>query len=141
MSGESKASPHVKGPAFDPKGPLDPSRALVPAVVKVNEKIVNRGLWPKLKTVAARVPFVSEVLAIWYAARDPETPTTAKAMIMAALAYFVLPLDAIPDILPAIGYTDDAAVIAAVIAIVSRNIKPRHRDAAKAALARLTSDV
>ena len=141
MSGESKASPHVNGPAFDPQAPLDPSRALVPAVVKVNERIVNRGLWPKLKTVAARVPFVSEVLAIWYAARDPETPTTAKAMIMAALAYFVLPIDAIPDILPAIGYTDDAAVIAAVIAIVSRNIKPHHREAAKAALVRLTSDV
>ena len=137
MSGESKASPHVNGPGFDPADPLDRSRALVPAVVKVNERIVNRGLWPKLQSVAARLPFVSEVLAVWYCARDPETPATAKGMIMAALAYFVLPLDALPDILPAIGFTDDAAVIAAVIAIVGRNLKPRHREAAKAALARL----
>jgi hypothetical protein len=58
----------------------------------------------------------------------PTTPTAAKGMMMAALAYFVLPTDAIPDVLPAIGFTDDAAVIAAVIAIVGKNLKPRHKE-------------
>ncbi len=137
MSGDSKASPHVNGHGFDPKAALDPARALVPAVARLNERIVDTGLWPKLRRAAARIPFAADVLSVWYCARDPETPTTAKAMIMAALAYFVMPMDAIPDILPAIGYTDDAAVIAAVLAIVGRNLKPRHKDAAKAALERL----
>ncbi|HEX7760402.1 MAG TPA: YkvA family protein [Caulobacteraceae bacterium] len=140
MSGDSKASPHVNGKGFDPKSALDPSRALVPAVARVNERIVGAGLWPKLRRAAAQIPFAADVLSVWYCARDPETPTSAKAMIMAALAYFVLPVDAIPDFLPAIGYTDDAAVIAAVLAIVGRNLKPRHREAAQAALERLAKD-
>jgi uncharacterized membrane protein YkvA (DUF1232 family) len=77
---------------------------------------------------------------VWWCARDPTTPTAAKGMMMAALAYFVLPLDAIPDVLPALGLTDDAAVIAAVIAIVGRNLKPRHKEAAQAFLAKLSSN-
>jgi uncharacterized membrane protein YkvA (DUF1232 family) len=140
MSADQKASPHVNGAGFDPAGPLDRSHALEPAVVRVNERLVNRSLWPKLKRVAAAIPFAADVLSVWYCARDPETPATAKGMIMAALAYFVMPVDAIPDFLPAIGFTDDAAVIAAVLAIVGRNLKPRHREAAKAALERLRAD-
>jgi uncharacterized membrane protein YkvA (DUF1232 family) len=136
MSGGKKASPHVNG-AFDPGGPLDPSRALVPSVVRLNEQKVARGFWPKIRKVAARVPFASEALAVWYCARDDETPATAKGMMFAALAYFVLPTDAIPDILPVIGYTDDAAVFAALLAIVGRHLKPRHREAAKAAVDRI----
>ena len=61
-------------------------------------------------------------------------------MIMAALAYFVLPIDAIPDVLAGVGYTDDAAVIAAVIALVSRNIKQRHKEEAARFLDRLARD-
>jgi uncharacterized membrane protein YkvA (DUF1232 family) len=61
-------------------------------------------------------------------------------MILAALAYFVLPTDAIPDVLPAIGFTDDAAVIAALIAIVGKNLKARHKDEARTFLAKLGSD-
>jgi uncharacterized membrane protein YkvA (DUF1232 family) len=60
--------------------------------------------------------------------------------MLAALAYFVLPTDAIPDVLPAIGFTDDAAVIAALIAILGKNIKPRHKDEAKTFLAKLGAD-
>ncbi|HWA61709.1 MAG TPA: YkvA family protein [Caulobacteraceae bacterium] len=140
MSGEAKASPGVNGDGFDPRAPLDPARALVPAVVRLNERIVTRGLWPKLKRFAGRVPFAPDALAVWYAARDPETPRAAKAMVLAALAYFVLPTDAIPDFLPAIGFTDDAAVIAAVMAIVGRYVLPRHREAARAALERLSAE-
>ena len=137
MSANDKASPGVNGDAFDPESVISPSRALVPAVTRVNERRVNRGFWPKMRKVAARIPFAADALSLWYLARDPETPTTAKAMVLAALAYFVLPVDAIPDVLPAIGYTDDAAVIAAVIALVGRHLKPRHKDAAREALRRL----
>lgn len=133
MSADAKPSPDVNQI-------LDPAKALVPATVKVNEERVARGFLPKIRKVAARIPFATEALSVWWCARDPATPMAAKGMMMAALAYFVLPTDVIPDVLPALGMTDDAAVIAAVIAIVGKNLKPRHKDAAKAFLAKLSAD-
>ena len=55
----------------------------------------------------------------------------AKGMMMAALAYFVMPIDAIPDVIAGLGFTDDAAVFAALLAILGKNLKPKHREAAK----------
>jgi uncharacterized membrane protein YkvA (DUF1232 family) len=130
MSGHEKASPHVNA-EFDPKTPLEPARALVPSVMRVNERKVARGFWPKIRRVASKVPFVSEALAVWYCARDDETPVAAKGMMLAALAYFVVPTDAVPDFIAGLGYTDDAAVFTALLAIVGRHLKPRHREAAR----------
>lgn len=127
----------AKAKPADPSDALDPKKALVPSVVKVNEARVTKGFWPKITRTAARIPFADQALAAWYAARDPETPMAAKGMIFASLAYFVLPVDAIPDIFAGIGYTDDAAVITAVLAMVGANIKRRHRDKAEDAVQRL----
>ena len=120
-----------------PEDALDPSRALVPAIQQVNEVRVQKGVWPKIRRTAARIPFARQVVSVWYAARDPETPTAAKGIMLGALAYFVLPIDAIPDIFAGIGFTDDAAVIAALVATLGANIKRRHKDQADAALERL----
>jgi uncharacterized membrane protein YkvA (DUF1232 family) len=139
MSADAKPSPDVN-PDFKPEDVLDPRKALVPAVVRVNEQRVARGFWPKMRKVASRVPFAADALSLWWCARDPATPTAAKGMMFAALAYFVLPTDAIPDVLPALGFTDDAAVIAALIAIVGKNLKPRHKDSAKDFLTKLGTD-
>ena len=136
MSGREKASPNVNAD-FDPSRPLDPSRALIPHVMRLNEQRVARGFWPKIRKVAAHVPFASEALAVWFCARDEETPVAAKGMMLAALAYFVMPLDAIPDFIAGVGYTDDAAVFVAVLSIVGKNLKPRHREAARLAIARI----
>lgn len=125
----------MSGQDFDPISPIDPSRALVPAVVKVNEQRVARGFWPKIRKAATKIPFAADALSVWYCARDPETPARAKAMMLAGLAYFVMPADALPDVLAVVGYTDDAAVFAAMMALVGSNLRPRHKDAAKAALA------
>ena len=119
---------------------LDPAKALVPATVALNEQRVRRGFWPKVRQVAAKIPFAPDLLSVWWCARDPTTPMAAKGMMFAGLAYFVLPTDAIPDILPVIGFTDDAAVIAALIAIVGKNLKSSHREAARAFLDRLAAD-
>lgn len=127
----------AKAKPADPSDALDPKKALVPSVVKVNEARVTKGFWPKITRTAARIPFADQALAAWYAARDPQTPMAAKGMIFAGLAYFVLPVDAIPDIFAGIGYTDDAAVITAVLAMVGANIKRRHRDKAEDAVQRL----
>lgn len=136
MSGPEKASPYVKG-NFDPQAPIDPAHALVPHVVRLNEQRVARGFWPKIRRTAALVPFASEALAVWYCARDEETPVAAKGMMLAALAYFVMPFDALPDFIAGLGYTDDAAVFAAVLALVGKNLKPRHRADARDAVERL----
>jgi uncharacterized membrane protein YkvA (DUF1232 family) len=133
MSGAEKASPGVNDA-------LDPSRALAPATVRLNEQLVARGFWPKIRRVAARVPFAADALAAWYAVQDEETPTAAKGMMLAGLAYFVLPTDVIPDFIAGLGYTDDAAVFMAMLGLVGRHIRPRHRDAARAAVERIRGE-
>ncbi|HEV7226988.1 YkvA family protein [Brevundimonas sp.] len=122
---------------IDPDAVLDPQRALVPSVQRVNETRVTKGFWPKMRRVASRVPFADRALSVWYAARDPETPTAAKGIMLAALAYFVMPADAIPDVFAGIGFTDDAAVIAALLATVGANVRKRHHELAREALKRL----
>ena len=128
MSRREKASPDV---TFDPKTVIAPDRALVPLVIAVNEQRVATGFWPKICRVAAKVPFAREALSVWHCARDEETPLAAKGMMLAALAYFVMPVDAIPDFIAGLGYTDDAAVFAALVAVLGRNLKPKHRAAAE----------
>lgn len=113
---------------------LDPSRALVPATVRTNAERVRRGFWPKIRRTAAHIPFAREAVAAWHAVRDPETPLRAKGLLFAGLGYFVLPVDAIPDVFVGIGYTDDAAVIAAMIALVGTHIRTRHYEAAERTL-------
>ena len=130
----------AKAKPTQPDEALDPSRALVPSVQRVNEMRVRKGFWPKMRRTASRIPFAANALSVWFAARDPETPTAAKGIMLGALAYFVLPIDAIPDIFAGIGFTDDAAVITALIATLGANIKRRHKEQAEAALERLRQD-
>ncbi|MBU1383941.1 MAG: DUF1232 domain-containing protein [Alphaproteobacteria bacterium] len=130
----------VKAKPVTPEEALDPARALVPSVQRVNEVRVSKGFWPKMRRTASKIPFAGQALSVWFAARDPDTPTAAKGLMLGALAYFVLPIDAIPDIFAGIGFTDDAAVIAALIATLGANIRKRHKDQAAEALERLRQD-
>ena len=98
---------------------------------------LRRSFWRKLRRVAASIPFTEDLLAAYYCAFDRDTPLLVKATLLGALAYFVLPLDAIPDVLPVIGFTDDAAVLATAIKLVASHIRPAHREAARNALAKL----
>lgn len=127
----------AKAKPIDPADAIAPDKALVPSVLRVNEVRVRQGFWPKIGRVAARIPFANQAVAVYYAARDPETPMAAKGIMLGALAYFVMPVDAIPDVLAGIGFTDDAAVITAVIATLGANIRKRHRELAEKALDRL----
>ena len=87
-------------------------------------------LWRKLARVVARIGFADSLVAAWYCAMDAATPAHVRGTLLAALAYFVLPTDAVPDILAGIGFTDDAAVIAAVVGTFARYITPEHRNRA-----------
>nr|WP_303705508.1 YkvA family protein [Brevundimonas naejangsanensis] len=130
----------AKTNGMSPDDAINPDKALVPAVQKVNELRVRKGFWPKMRRTAARIPFAQQAVAAWYAAQDRKTPLAAKGLILGALAYFVMPVDAIPDIFAGIGFTDDAAVIAAVLATLGAHLKPRHHDQAAQALKRLRED-
>src|SRR6266571_4661088 len=98
---------------------------------------LQRSFWRKLASVTARIPFAEDVLAAYYCAFDRDTPLHVKATLVGAIAYFVLPIDAIPDVLPVLGFTDDAAVLATAIKLVSGHILPAHKEAARNALNRL----
>ena len=102
-----------------------------------DERTLRRDFWRKLKRLAAGLPFAEDLLAAHYCAFDRETPLQVKAVLLAAIAYFVLPTDFIPDYIPLIGYTDDAAVLAAAIKLVTSHITPTHRQAAQRTLAQL----
>jgi uncharacterized membrane protein YkvA (DUF1232 family) len=97
---------------------------------------LKRSFWPKLKRALIHVPFAEDLVAAYYCAFDRHTPRHVQAALLAALAYFVLPFDAIPDLMPALGFADDAAVLATAIRLVANHITERHRQAAKRALAR-----
>ena len=86
------------------------------------------------KRAARYVPFMDELVAAYYCALDPKTPFRVRGTLLAALAYFVLPLDFIPDFLLGFGFTDDVAVLTAAITAIRAHIKPAHRTAARKAL-------
>ena len=101
-----------------------------------NARSVRREFWAKAKRVGARLPFAEDLLAAYFCAFDRGTPRHVHVALVGALAYFVLPFDFIPDVLPLFGFADDAAVLATAIKLVANHIRPEHRDAAKRALAR-----
>ncbi|MDM9624264.1 YkvA family protein [Rhizobium sp. S152] len=98
------------------------------------EETVRRKFWPTFRKAARRIPFSRDLVAAFYCALDPQTPLKVRGTLLAALAYFVLPVDMIPDVLVGIGFTDDIAVLSAAFAMVSRNIRPNHYEAADKAL-------
>jgi uncharacterized membrane protein YkvA (DUF1232 family) len=97
---------------------------------------VRHRFWIKLKRVAVRLPFAEDLLAAYYCAFDKRTPRHVQAALLGAIAYFILPFDFIPDVMPVLGFTDDAAVLATAIRLVATHITSEHREAARAVLKR-----
>ncbi|WP_024511194.1 YkvA family protein [Bradyrhizobium sp. ARR65] len=97
---------------------------------------VRRRFWGKFKRVMATLPFAEDLLAAYYCAFDKETPRHVQVALLGAIAYFILPFDFIPDMMPVLGFTDDAAILATAIRLVAAHITPEHREAARAALKR-----
>lgn len=103
-----------------------------------DEARLGGDMFALLRRLAVKIPFAQDILAAWYCTRDPSTPRRVRLTLLAALGYFVLPIDAIPDILPLVGFTDDAAVIAAAIAAVAGSITDSHRQQAKEMMTKLS---
>lgn len=84
----------------------------------------------KTRRFIGYVPFTKDAVAMYFCMIDSGTPLYAKGVIAAALAYFLSPADAIPDVIVGIGFIDDASVIATALATVSNHITDEHRQKA-----------
>lgn len=98
------------------------------------EERVRRGFWEHLKRFAGRIPFATDLVAAYYCATDPATPLKVRGTLFAALAYFVLPFDVLPDMVALIGFSDDLAVLMGAISMVSSHMRPEHYERAREAL-------
>jgi uncharacterized membrane protein YkvA (DUF1232 family) len=102
-----------------------------PSIAIADAEPVEERFWEKLRRYArsAGRTVVERALRLYYAAQDPKTPAWAKRAIYGALAYFIVPFDLVPDLLPGVGYSDDAATLLFTLAVVSvwvtRDIKQR----------------
>lgn len=98
--------------------------ALVPLIGQ--EDMVHDKFWDKVRRTVGKVPFTDRAIAAYYAATDPATPFRVKAILFAALAYFILPVDLIPDVLVGVGFADDATVLFTVLQSLAPYISDSH---------------
>lgn len=86
------------------------------------------GFWEKLRSVGSRLgrAATEKLLVAYFVTVDPRTPVWAKAYLAGALAYFGLPVDAVPDLVPVLGFGDDVAVLGMALAAVAVSIRVRH---------------
>lgn len=95
---------------------------------------VEANFWDKLKRVARQIPFLEDLIAAYYAMRDPATPLQARAALVFGLLYFLWTFDIIPDFLGVVGFADDGTVMATIIAQVGGSITEAHREKAREVL-------
>jgi uncharacterized membrane protein YkvA (DUF1232 family) len=98
------------------------------------EARIKARFWPTVRKALRYIPFIEEIVAAYYAMLDPQTPARARLVLIGALLYFVMPFDVVPDFVLALGFLDDASVLAAAIASVRSSIREEHREAARRAL-------
>lgn len=99
----------------------------------------DKGFWKKIKRFAMSLgkDAVEKILILYYCFDDPNTPKKEKTIILGALGYFIMPFDAIPDLLPG-GWTDDLGILALAFAKVTKSINDTHIQKAKEKLNKLT---
>lgn len=95
---------------------------------------VKAGFWPKFRRFVGKVPFSDDLLAAYYCAFDTKTPRKVRGVLLAALAYFIMPVDFVPDFIIGLGFSDDATVLMTAFGLVSQYVKPQHKDKARETL-------
>lgn len=98
------------------------------------EERVRASFFQTVRRALRSVPFMEDVVASYYCALDPQTPAASRGILLAALAYFVLPMDVVPDFILGLGFTDDIAVLWAAFRAVRQNIRPQHYQRARETL-------
>jgi uncharacterized membrane protein YkvA (DUF1232 family) len=93
----------------------------------------EESFWKKIQRAALKAgrEVVEKALTLYFCLQDPDTPAKAKAVIASALGYLIFPMDAIPDVIFGLGFSDDLAVLVAALAMVATHIKPVHVNKAR----------
>lgn len=106
----------------------------LPARIVRHARIVEHDLWPRLLKLAGRVPFAEDLAAAYFCVIDPATPGRVRGIVLAALAWFVLPGSIMPEFLMVVGFTDELAVTLLVVRMIKKHLKESHYVRARAAL-------
>ena len=101
---------------------------------KYSKNYSDDSFWDKIKSVlkSAGLPIIYKALQLYYAMDNPNCPMGVKAGIIAALGYFISPIDLIPDFIPVLGFTDDLAAIGAAIVMAHMYIDDEVKRKARA---------
>ena len=107
--------------------------------------MLRAGRWRYLRTAKVLLQLPSYARLVWGLARDPRTPFALKAILFAALAYVVAPIDLIPDVIPILGAADDLTVLLLVLDLFISNapaaVREDHLARAAAGQAVLDADL
>lgn len=99
---------------YDDNG-FDEIDQMTEADVRRNSDFVSANVWEKLEAVGKKISFAKDIVALFKYMKDGSVQWYRKGIVVAALIYFISPIDAIPDLAPLIGYLDDLGVITAVL--------------------------
>lgn len=106
----------------------------LPAAAARRARIIDEGFWTKLLRVAGRIPFAEDLAAAWFCVADPATPGRVRGVLLAALAWFVVPTAVMPEFVVVLGFTNEVAVTAIAVRMIRKHLKERHYVCARAAL-------
>ncbi len=111
----------------------DNKNDFVEETLKYSKHYSQNSFWNKLSTHYKSVSssLLEATVSLYYSLRDEDTPKWARRVIVGALGYFIFPVDLLPDFIPVLGYSDDAAVVLSALATVALYIKPIHKEKAK----------
>lgn len=93
------------------------------AEVERKMEYVDENLWTKLEKIGKRISFAKDIVALYNYMKDPFVKWYRKAIVVAALIYFIVPIDTIPDMTPLFGYLDDLGVITALLKYLGSELK------------------
>lgn len=117
---------------------LNPEKAINGKEKNFSEKKYIEKLFKYAKKIGIKICYYS--LLLFYAFKSPQTPKSAKLTIAGALGYLILPVDLLPDIIPVVGFTDDAAVIVTALSNVISHIDNTMKQQADKQMQKLFGD-
>ena len=108
-------------------------KAPIPLENNYEKHYSESSFWDKIKSVAVKAGYelINKALQLYYAMQSPSMPAKDKAIVIAVLGYFILPVDVVPDFILALGFADDLAALAWALKTISSNITPEVKEKAQ----------